>query len=61
MTARPSWRLGELIAQEQKAGRLATKGHPEQMSSTATLADLGIPRDRSARAQKLARYCRIRA
>lgn len=55
-------RLGELVQQEQEAGRLATaKGdvnqHKRASSTTtpSTLADLGIPRDRSARAQALAR------
>ena len=50
-------RLGELIAAEQEAGRLATqarhgKGIQASVDSddTRTLADLGIPRDRSARA-----------
>lgn len=51
-------RLGELIEQEQEAGRLATKGEtkqPGRMSTPTTFAELGIPRDRSARAQELAR------
>ncbi len=52
-------RLGELIASEQEAGRLASRGDNAHtmMSSptTSTLSDLGIPRDRSARAQELAR------
>ncbi len=50
-------RMGELIDREQVAGRLAsqnTGGHRE-VSSVATLQDIGIPRDRSARAQELAR------
>lgn len=52
-------RLGELVQQEQEAGRLATaKGEVNpgsrmvsSPSTPSTLADLGIPRDRSARAQ----------
>lgn len=49
-------RLGELIAQEQEAGRLANgNGRPEKVSLVATLNSIGIPRDRSARAQELAR------
>jgi hypothetical protein len=50
-------RLGELVQQEQEAGRLATQGDNRYTSSptTSTLAGLGIPRDRSARAQALAR------
>ena len=50
-------RLGELIEREQEAGRLATQstgGHRE-VSSMTTLGELGIGRDRSARAQELAR------
>jgi len=54
-------RLGELIAAEQAAGRLAAPGgdgrnqHGGPSSATTTLGDIGIPRDRSARAQELAR------
>lgn len=50
-------RLGELIAQEQEAGRLAkaSEGRPTEASSATTLSAIGIPRDRSARAQELAR------
>lgn len=56
-------RMGELIEREQEAGRLATRGgngsnqHAANVDSNdiSTLSDLGIPRDRSARAQELAR------
>lgn len=48
-------RLGELIPAEQEAGRLASPGQPKEMSSVMTLSDAGIPRNRSARAQELAR------
>jgi len=49
-------RLGELIEREQEAGRLATaeSGRPSEASTTTRLSDIGIPYDRSARAQKLA-------
>jgi hypothetical protein len=47
-------RLGELIQAEQEAGRLAGRGQPKENSSATRLSDLGIPHDRSARAQKLA-------
>jgi hypothetical protein len=56
-------RLGELIVAEQEAGRLATKGgngsnqHRANVETgdISTLSDHGIPRDRSAQAQQLAR------
>jgi len=56
-------RLGELIAAEQDTGRLAKRGgngsnqHSANVDAAdiSTLADHGIPRDRSARAQELAR------
>lgn len=55
-------RLGELIGQEQQAGRLAKPGGDGRnqhgggpSSTTTTLNEIGIPRDRSARAQELAR------
>jgi len=46
-------RLGELLEAEQKAGRLATqeRGRPREASSTTTLSDHGISRDRAARAK----------
>lgn len=54
-------RLGELIVQEQEAGRLAKRSDGAAIrdhvdgGDKVTLSDLGIPRDRSARAQELAR------
>ncbi len=55
--------MGELIQEEQDAGRLATRvgdrgnqhtGGKVVTDDIASLPDLGISRDRSARAQKLA-------
>jgi len=45
-----------LIAVEHEAGRLAKQdgGNRSLESSVSTLSDFNIPRDRSARAQKLA-------
>lgn len=56
MRVRAERRMGELIEREQQAGRLAKVGdfHGNGSVSTAathqTLSDIGIPRDRSARA-----------
>jgi hypothetical protein len=49
-------RLDELIAAEQDAGRLAKRysGNRNLDSSVSRLSDIGIPHDRSARAQELA-------
>lgn len=51
-------RMGELIEREQAAGRLAKQngGNRNLDSSVSRLSDLGIPHDRSARAQKLAQF-----
>ena len=54
--------MGELIQVEQEAGRLRAPGgngsnqHAANITvdDITSLSDLGIPRDRSARAQKLA-------
>jgi hypothetical protein len=58
-------RMGELIEREQEAGRIASpNGDVNQhrrvssVSTPSTLSELGIPRDRSARAQELARVHR---
>jgi N6-adenosine-specific RNA methylase IME4 len=50
-------RLGELIQQEQEAGRLADKGRPNKCRTGATfLRDLGLTRDDSRRAQMVAEH-----
>ena len=48
-------RLGELIKQEQEAGRLATKGQPKKSRNGAILLlkDYGLTHDDSHRAQKI--------
>lgn len=47
-------RLGELIRQEQEAGRLATRGQPKKSSTVATLKDYGLNKFDSHRAQQMA-------
>lgn len=51
-------RLGELIQQEQEAGRLADKGQPKKCSTDGTLflKDYGLTRQDSSRAQRVAEH-----
>lgn len=48
-------RLGELIEAQQQVGLLASRGQSKENSSTLRLSDVGIPHNRSAMAQTLAR------
>ena len=51
-------KLGELIKQEQEAGRLADKGQPKKCSigGTLLLKDIGLTRKDSSRAQQIAEH-----
>jgi hypothetical protein len=50
-------RLGDLIKQEQKAGRLATKGRPGKYdASVIFLKDIGLTLKDSERAQRVAKH-----
>lgn len=47
-------RIGQLIAEGQAAGTIATRGHPEESSTASRFSDLGLSHDESSAFKRLA-------